>query len=164
LITADPNAGKPAAAVEWNPPQSEINAESCAFDGSIGLESCSRFLRAVVYAWSTLRLLPIERIIMRVRERNAAIDRGAGAVSQQTLSSAISVFVKMRPFVFAAQDACLFECLVLSEFLAHTGILPNWIFAVQFEPFRAHCWLQLDSIVLNDSVENVTRFCPIMII
>ena len=39
----------------------------------------------------------------------------------------------------------------------------DWVFAVKGAPFAAHCWIQLGDIVLNDSVENVRAYTPIMV-
>jgi hypothetical protein len=50
----------------------------------------------------------------------------------------------------------------LSEFLARHGIHPVWIFGVQARPFAAHCWLQLNGTVLNDTVDHVIGYTPIM--
>jgi hypothetical protein len=51
---------------------------------------------------------------------------------------------------------------VLLEYLAWYRIFPTWVFGVQTRPFAAHCWLQHENIVLNDTVEHVTRYTPIM--
>lgn len=164
LLTTNPVSGKTAAVLPWNVPSSEINVNNGAVQGAITAADGVDFLRAVVCAWSMLAFSSLERTIERVRLRNS-VSNGLPAVADATvIAPHLAAFVKLRPYVFAAHDACLFECLALSEFLAFKGILANWVFAIQFEPFAAHCWLQLGSMVLNDSVESVTQFNPIMIV
>jgi hypothetical protein len=67
----------------------------------------------------------------------------------------------MRPY-YARAYLCRFDSLALIEFLFGHGCLPQWVFGVKCEPFAAHCWVQDDNYVLNDSVEYVQRFTPIM--
>ncbi len=57
---------------------------------------------------------------------------------------------------------CLFDSLCLLEFLARHAFFPRWVFGVNAEPFQAHCWLQEGSMVLNDTVERVSAYTPIM--
>jgi hypothetical protein len=76
----------------------------------------------------------------------------------------VAAFAFLRPYFFAAKDACLFDALALSEFLAAYRIHPRWVFGVQARPFAAHCWLQLNGVVLNDTLDHVRRYAPIMIV
>ncbi|MEO1020428.1 MAG: lasso peptide biosynthesis B2 protein, partial [Pseudomonadota bacterium] len=57
---------------------------------------------------------------------------------------------------------CLFDSLALLYFLARYEVFPQWVFAVQLKPFRAHCWVQSNSLVVNDVVANVRHYTPIM--
>ncbi len=68
----------------------------------------------------------------------------------------------MRVFLFTSKSECLFDSLTLLNFLARYGIFPDWVFGVQARPFAAHCWVQLDEIVFNDTVEHVGGYTPIM--
>jgi hypothetical protein len=43
-------------------------------------------------------------------------------------------------------------------------VFPRWVFGVQSRPFAAHCWLQLGGVVLNDTVDHVKRYTPIMVV
>lgn len=162
LITADARSGKSAATARLKEPSLEVTGDDSP--GALDLAMSLEFLRAFGFAWTALRLSSIERIVQRVRRRNAGNGHSTPEFDLSALKSYIAAFVRLRPFVFTSHDACLLECLVLSEFLARKGVHPNWVFAVQFEPFAAHCWLQLGSIVLNDSVERVSHFNPIMIV
>jgi hypothetical protein len=50
------------------------------------------------------------------------------------------------------------------EFLAAFGVLGSWVFGVQTLPFGAHCWVQLGDTVINDTVEHVRGYTPIMMV
>jgi Transglutaminase-like superfamily len=161
LITTDLSIGKAAEPVLWNAPQCEVNTYTDPSDEPIDISQRVDFMRAVVFASALLHLSSLERTIRRVRLRNTALRQQPAT---EVLRSYISTFTRLRPYAFTARDGCLFESLVLSEFLAYRHIYPSWVFAIQFEPFAAHCWLQLGTIVLNDTVENVQQFNPIMVV
>ena len=36
------------------------------------------------------------------------------------------------------------------------------MFGVQANPLQAHCWVQQDDVVINDAVDVVSQFTPIM--
>jgi len=119
------------------------------------------FIAATGVATVAIRCWRLERVVHRVAQRNAA-HGGAVPADIERLRQLIAVFADLRPYLFGWRDACLFESFVLSEFLARHGIFPSWVFGVQARPFGAHCWLQLDDIVLNDTVERVSAYMPIM--
>jgi hypothetical protein len=56
----------------------------------------------------------------------------------------------------------LFESLALLEFLARYNFFPQVVFGVVADPFQAHCWLQEGSTILNDDLERVGRYRPIL--
>lgn len=62
------------------------------------------------------------------------------------------------------RDACLKEALALLYFLGRRGADVNWVFAVKGAPFAAHCWIQVGDLVLNDNVENVRPYTPVMVV
>lgn len=65
---------------------------------------------------------------------------------------------------YSQPNACLVDSLSLLHFLARFHIFPAWVFGVIAEPFQAHCWLQWRDIVLNDSLEHVDNYVPIMLV
>jgi hypothetical protein len=75
--------------------------------------------------------------------------------------SLVSVFNLLRS-CYARPYVCLFDSVCLLEFLAQYALFPRLVFGVNAEPFQAHCWLQEDRMVLNDTVERVSAYTPIM--
>lgn len=64
----------------------------------------------------------------------------------------------------SAVDNCLVRSLALFRMLATFDIHPDLAIGVTASPFAAHAWLQIGDVVLNDSVDRVRRFVPILII
>lgn len=57
---------------------------------------------------------------------------------------------------------CLVRSLLLLHMLAMQGIRADWIFGVRTHPFNAHCWVEHQGVVLNDVLEHVRWYTPIV--
>jgi hypothetical protein len=57
---------------------------------------------------------------------------------------------------------CLLRSFILLRILRRSGHDARWVFGVSTWPFRAHCWLQHGDVALDDSVDYLTAFTPIM--
>ena len=119
-------------------------------------------LGTLISASFRFRCCGIERIIERVRLRNAPWTGTLKADDLERARRLVTLFRRARPFLLSSRNNCLFESFVLSEFLAGHGLFPRWVFAVQTDPFMAHCWLQADGIVLDGSVAEIAHLTPIM--
>nr|WP_303649482.1 lasso peptide biosynthesis B2 protein [Asticcacaulis machinosus] len=58
---------------------------------------------------------------------------------------------------------CLLDSLALLAFLRRRGHAAKLIFAVNLTPFGAHCWVEHDGIILNDTLGSTQTFQPIRI-
>jgi hypothetical protein len=63
-----------------------------------------------------------------------------------------------------AANRCLPRSIALSIRLASCGTRANVVIAVKLAPFAAHCWSQAGDVVLNDSVEEVQRYTPLLVL
>lgn len=71
------------------------------------------------------------------------------------------VFARCRPY-FPRNYLCMFDSLALQLYLSLYGLASLWVFGVREDPFLAHCWVQIDDMVLNDYADRVSTFTPIM--
>ncbi|MEJ1962124.1 MAG: lasso peptide biosynthesis B2 protein [Gammaproteobacteria bacterium] len=117
------------------------------------------FAAACIRARVLLRLLSFEKVTRRVYLRGAH-----APVNLDLTRSRVAVFRRLRPLLFTSKGECLFESLAMSEFLAFDRIFPLWVFGVDIAPFAAHCWLQAEDTVLNDTPEEVCRYTPILVL
>jgi hypothetical protein len=160
ILSERADAGKDATPVVVQPVSHEILPQEFGQRPSLRWHTIAQFLRSTAASAIAIRRWPLERVIGRVRDRNEA-HRGE-VPDVERAQRLVTQFAAMRPVLFSSKDACLFESLALSEFLARHGVHPTWIFGVQARPFAAHCWLQLNGSVLNDTVDHVTGYTPIM--
>lgn len=119
-----------------------------------------RIVASLVYADCALRIFPIERIVNAVCKRKCSRSL-AGPMDWDKAAYLTTIFLKYRS-LFPRDYLCLFDSLALIRFLWHYDLYPDWVFGVQGEPFCAHCWVQAESIVLNDHLDNVADYTPIM--
>ena len=156
LLADSESSGKPFTPVRIATPTSQLR--------SAGVTARPRpdhrlsFLRAAVTASAKLRLQRLQRIVRNVerRKRGDSSPQNCDDVRELT-----AVFHRLRPY-YVREYLCRFDSLALLEFLANYRRFPEWVFGVTGEPFAAHCWVQDGDCVLNDTVDYVRRFTPIM--
>jgi hypothetical protein len=163
ILTSAVN-GKAVTLAESAPLRGEISGESLDDSPRIGVVRLPRFVAASIRARLLLKYRTFESVIARVSERIQRSAPEEATLDEARIHELIAAFATVRPFFFAAKDACLFDALALSEFLAGYRVFPRWVFGVQARPFAAHCWLQLGGLVLNDTVDHVRRYTPIMVV
>ena len=118
--------------------------------------------RASIAAATTLEWRGLASAILRMHHREDPGRDGSAGPDRDALSQLICAFALLRPFFFASRNRCLLTTLALSEFLFRYRVRPQWVIGVQARPFAAHCWLEQGSWVLNDTVERVRRYTPIL--
>ena len=71
-------------------------------------------------------------------------------------------FHALAPYFLTTRDACRFRSLLLVRYLAGYGVRSDWVFGVRLAPFRAHCWVEHDGLVLNDYFDHTIEFEKIL--
>jgi len=72
-----------------------------------------------------------------------------------------AVFMRARRRI-PLSDNCLHDSLAMIAWLNRRGASASIVFGVTGVPFRAHCWVQLGDQVLNDALDHVAPFTPIL--
>lgn len=157
LIVAD---SEPLTRAPILPVRSDLRRYVCV-DPPSGRHILNFFL-SWIGASFRLRFRSLESITRRVAIRRRRYATTASTHTNSSLDPLINTFNYLRPWFFRSKDACLRETFVLIEFLARYSIYPRWVFGVRMHPLAAHCWAETSSTVLNDSVDNVRAFTPIM--
>jgi hypothetical protein len=71
------------------------------------------------------------------------------------------VFDQLAPWA-PFQGECLFRAFLLLAYLRLERRDAVWVFGVRTYPFQAHCWLQVGDVLLNDALERVCAYTPIL--
>ncbi|MGS2722146.1 lasso peptide biosynthesis B2 protein [Porticoccus sp. GXU_MW_L64] len=121
-----------------------------------------RFLRAAWFGYAALKWRPIEKVIARIKRNQSRLSKEPAPEYQ--LRTLVEVFNRLRPLLFTAHNQCLYDALVLAHFLMQHRIRPTLVFGVHLGPFGAHCWVEHDNFVLNDTVALTRLQTPIMVV
>lgn len=121
------------------------------------------FLAAAATASRYLRWLSIEQTVRAVEDRKRTRATAAAAVEAGAITELFLIFQILRPY-YPRPFLCLFDSLALLHFLARYGVFPLWVYGVKLEPFEAHCWVQVGDVVVNDILDNVRGYTPIMVV
>jgi hypothetical protein len=161
IITSDPAIGKPFADSDCPAPENRIEAFESTVSAHIPLFWVLRFFLACAKADWQLRTKAFSRTLARIERRRRSADSSSVIGNVPHVSTLIAAFQTLRP-LYPRSYLCLFDSLALLEFLAGYRFLPRVVFGVAADPFQAHCWLQDGSTVINDELERVGRYKPIL--
>lgn len=162
IITPNARDGKIATPISVHVAQSEFDSEQKNL--TLPVRSIFIFFVAAVRAKLTLHFQSLEQVVLQARQRRMDRVNFDKTPSTDQVHRLVAIFHRLRLFSFSSKNACLYDSLVLLEYLARHRIFPELVFGVHTRPFAAHCWLQYNDIVLNDTVENVNKYTPIMAI
>lgn len=114
-------------------------------------------LRAYAIAW--LRIAPLDRVIgrLKARKRNLSESR----IEQVKAGLVAEAFARTGPF-FPTDDRCLSISIAIMMAMLDRGIPATLVIGVRTAPFSAHCWVQLDALLVNDDLETARSFSPIL--
>lgn len=95
--------------------------------------------------------------------KTGTLEISAAATLQERLLQANRQFARARRYV-PIDPICLLDSLALLRFLSRRGLPANIVFGVTSEPFTAHCWVQANDIVLNETLSDANAHTPIRMI
>jgi hypothetical protein len=164
ILTMDPDLGKNASPIVLPRPQRTLVRPDLEIRPAVRANFLAKLALAVATATLDTRLRSIQSMVRRVQGRKERYTRGGPHFDLAKAEDVVQKFVYLRPLFFQARNECLFDCRVLMALLSYYRLFPQWVFGVMANPFGAHCWVQMDDLVVNDTPENVRRFRPIFAI
>lgn len=117
-----------------------------------------RIASVLVGTWLSLRLRPLREMLTRTGRRESL-----KAIEPDALATRAAAYAKARRFLPIPRN-CLLDSLALDQWLGAGGAGRYLVLGVTAYPFAAHCWLQSDDLVLNDSYDRVSRYTPILVL
>lgn len=85
-----------------------------------------------------------------------------GDRSQDVPVEEIAHAIQFAGSILGAQDRCLALSIACAHMLVRRNIRPELVFGVKDRPFEAHCWVQVGACIVNDTLERVRAFTPIL--
>lgn len=158
LLEPAPDPVRPLAC-PGRPPADESLLDLDTERASLWQLAAAGFHLAAVPA--ALNLCGFGAVIARLMRRKEQV-RGQG-ISFDRARQVASAFERTSDLV-TAHDHCLSRSIAISRRLLALGGRPDLVIGVKLQPFRAHCWVQLDRWLVNDRAEIVGDFTPILIV
>jgi hypothetical protein len=119
---------------------------------------------------SAFRHLVGARLALKVTGLHASLERLArhvapsvGPEALQRRDDVVSAHDWLSRHV-TANDACLVRSLALAHHLRLARCTAHLVIAVRSDPFAAHCWVQSNDRVLNEELDAVASFQPILVV
>lgn len=94
----------------------------------------------------------------------AAAERAEPApapIFSASLAAAVDHYHRWAP-IAPLPGKCLVRSFLLLKSLRRQGLDATWVFGVRTWPFHAHCWLQVEDVVLDDHHERIGAYTPLM--
>jgi len=119
-------------------------------------------LQANARAAEVMAGLAFADILAIAWRHDAGAEASAGVVAHGSkVEAEAAQFARQAPWLPRGGD-CMMRSLQMLLYLRALGHAPAWVFGVRTWPFKAHCWLQSGDVVLDDHLEHVRAFVPIM--
>lgn len=150
----------PSLPAELSLPQQHLLEPEAAGGTSVGVREAWHFFVACAIAKWRLSRTSIEHTVGSIQRRKRLhVSRMLWDVDEAR--RLVRIYNRLRPLI-PLDYLCTFDSLSLLEFLARHHCYPNWVFAVQLEPWAAHCWVQYDDIVFNETLEDARTHLPLL--
>ncbi|HEV2621856.1 MAG TPA: lasso peptide biosynthesis B2 protein [Frateuria sp.] len=97
------------------------------------------------------------------RHAQAARSEPLAEFPERRVWDAAAAFRRARLYV-PIEMRCLLDSIAMARFLLRRRVPTHVVFGIAIDPFSAHCWVQVDDLVLNDTVGNVASHTPIRVV
>jgi hypothetical protein len=144
------------------PATSSYLREDAEDDCPLTLLERLRFVAACIKVRALLSLRTLDKVLGRLETRKVAL-LSSHSLDMSVARHLTQVHIRMRCFVYTAREHCLYDSLVLVEFLSYFNQFPELVIGVTTGPFKAHCWVQYAGLVFNDDYDRVRDFTPILV-
>lgn len=162
LITQDVSFSQPKSLRFRHDPTSDCSDAYLTTFYSVPSRYIWNFIKAFFLSLVSIKLLSLHWTINSISNQYVFINKNQQSLSNEDLQIIMQIFRQIRVFFYTSKDHCYFDCAVLMRFLRYCGINASWVFGVQADPFEAHCWVQVNDVVMSDWLVRTTPFTPIL--
>ena len=162
LVTSTLEDGRSGVLTETVSPIADCVYEWRTSKGRVPLKAVSAFRHAVSETKWWWRRLPLEERVTLLMQKRELCPH-TGAVCWDDVRRLVGAFFRLRIWAYSARDRCLFDSLVLTNYLCQFDIRARLIIGVAVAPFLAHSWAQIESTALNESCSRARTYQPIYV-
>lgn len=119
---------------------------------------------------AAMSTLAVARLSLRFGDLHAALQRLAEAKSApgtvpQTVPQPIydvAAAFEWTARVVRSHDQCLSRSIAVARRIAALGLPADLVIGVRLRPFAAHCWVQAGGWLVNDRIDTIRTYTPIL--
>lgn len=121
-------------------------------------------LEALYSYYSSARALTKKGLASAISGVEQSKSKAEASADRRPLSPPdLMAFLAARKWI-STQDQCLRNALALVRYMARRRYFPELVVGVRMRPFHAHAWVQDGDLVLNDEVDTVVNYTPILVV
>jgi hypothetical protein len=109
-----------------------------------------------------LKLVGLPRLLRRLSAAKAALMDPCRVAPDVAIQ--VAAAFRQAALLASSPNQCLRRSIAVASSLLRQGASPDLVFGVRLGPFQAHCWVQHDSAIVNDRMDLVRTFTPILVI
>jgi hypothetical protein len=108
-----------------------------------------------------LRRQPLAQVLERLASRKSKL--GLGEPTEEDLIEVAGAFTRGR-LLASPLDQCLPGSIAVVHALLDRTCRSDLVIGVQLRPFAAHCWVQSGNVVINETLDQVRNFTPVLVL
>ena len=156
MLTEDPNVGKSAAPIAGHSAMETFAIFPLKRSLRPYLLYLPGFLLACFRAKMLHRSMHLPRVIARLQARRRRW--GNQTPHEAKLRTLVRAHHHLRPLIYSWKDRCLYDSMVLLEFLALHRTDATWVFGIHTGPWIPHCWVRSGKYLLNEGPWRAGRY------
>mgnify|MGYP002403419543 CR=1 FL=1 len=158
LLVETPHANAPLACPSLpTPTASALDLRT----GEVRASEVACALAAVLRARVALHVRGLARVLRSIERRG---DDAHNVDAPTDGIAAVAAMFERTAAWTRSHDQCLPRSIAVARRLRSLGLHANLVIGVQLRPFAAHCWVQAGEQVVNDRIDQVRPFQPILVI
>ena len=156
LLTDDSSIGKSAAPIAAHTAMETFPITPLERSLRPYLRYLPGFLLACLRAKVLHRSMFLPRLVARLQARRNRW--GNQTPDEKKLRTLVRAHHHLRPLVYSWRDKCLYDSMVLLEFLALHRTDATWVFGIHTWPWIPHCWVRSGKYLLNEGSWRAGRY------
>nr|WP_290915552.1 lasso peptide biosynthesis B2 protein [Hyphomonas sp. 34-62-18] len=161
LISADDRGRNLLVSGVRPPPHSSLYDDIASEIPAPRLNTVPSLVVSLTTSWYALRRNKIDRALRHVGNWKNGLPSPTLS-DHDNVFSLVRAFHALTPYFFTVKDACLYRSIALVKYLSLHRIPAACEIGVRLTPFKAHCWVEIDGIVLNDHLGKTAEYTKIL--
>lgn len=158
LLAQAPEGARPQACLPAPEPERSLIDE----DLPVGSAALAHALWRLACSALAFRVRPLRAIIESTMRRKARL--GPEAEGPAAIAGEVAGAFKRSALMAAPLDRCLPRSFATAHALLDRKVRPDLVIGVRLDPFGAHCWVQHGRTLVNETLDQVRNFTPILVI